>query len=368
MVVSLPDGVADRDVLRLANALTFLSKAAWRTYTHPASGSADLEVNGEGWRRDMARQAFAKVLAAIENPYLHGSAQTLHFYRVVEEAAHRAGRALHAVGSGELTRRVVDDVRAELDAVEQAERGDLRGRGRQAVVLTRADASPLQVAAADAALRDNVFGDGRLFTEVEPTAAAIAAARWLYAAATVTAEVWGGDPDQVLVESDNIEALPHETPTFVLERLVDGESPQDVVLGLVAEARDIADGVIPNLTRLLEQIDEANSRTDILFEVDGENVHAHVIPHRLTPLDPLRPARDLLEDLLRGVRGCYLLFDEYAYSAVVAERAGTDRDDDRPIDDDDVDDEQHHEIHQKVFAEFVRRVREAAGEYPGISF
>jgi hypothetical protein len=33
---------------------------------------------------------------------------------------------------------------------------------------------------------------------------------------------------------------------------------------------------------------------------------------RPTPLDPARPALDLLEDLLLGIRGCWLIFSEYA--------------------------------------------------------
>ncbi len=33
---------------------------------------------------------------------------------------------------------------------------------------------------------------------------------------------------------------------------------------------------------------------------------------RATPLDPSRPAQDLLEDLLDGIRGCWLLYGEYA--------------------------------------------------------
>lgn len=33
---------------------------------------------------------------------------------------------------------------------------------------------------------------------------------------------------------------------------------------------------------------------------------------RLTPLDPRRPARDMLDDLLSGIRGCWLLYHEYA--------------------------------------------------------
>jgi hypothetical protein len=32
------------------------------------------------------------------------------------------------------------------------------------------------------------------------------------------------------------------------------------------------------------------------------------MPRRTTPLDPARPARDLLEDLLAGIRGCWLLW------------------------------------------------------------
>lgn len=33
---------------------------------------------------------------------------------------------------------------------------------------------------------------------------------------------------------------------------------------------------------------------------------------RTTPLDPMRPARDLLEDVVGGIRGCWLLYQESA--------------------------------------------------------
>ena len=33
---------------------------------------------------------------------------------------------------------------------------------------------------------------------------------------------------------------------------------------------------------------------------------------RVTPLDPARPAQDLLEDLLDGIRGCWLLYRSHA--------------------------------------------------------
>ena len=32
---------------------------------------------------------------------------------------------------------------------------------------------------------------------------------------------------------------------------------------------------------------------------------------RLTPLDPSCPALDLLEDLLSGIHGCWLIYQEY---------------------------------------------------------
>jgi hypothetical protein len=37
---------------------------------------------------------------------------------------------------------------------------------------------------------------------------------------------------------------------------------------------------------------------------------AELLPSRLTPLDTSRPARDLLEDLLSAIRGCFLLYRE----------------------------------------------------------
>jgi hypothetical protein len=114
------------DVLRLAYALTRLSSHLWRTYTHPASAADSLEMNTEGWRRQPGLPQ--------DDGYM------IQSYVSVEEAAHRVGRALHALGDTTLTEHVVADVEAELAAVEHAERGGLSGRARQAVLLARADA------------------------------------------------------------------------------------------------------------------------------------------------------------------------------------------------------------------------------------
>jgi uncharacterized protein YciW len=80
--------------------------------------------------------------------------------------------------------------------VEQAERGDLSGRARQAVALSRADVSPIQVAAAHDLFQEHPLGSPKLFEVVDPAAAAVAAAHWLQAAADVAAEVAGCAPDE----------------------------------------------------------------------------------------------------------------------------------------------------------------------------
>ncbi|WP_380280532.1 hypothetical protein [Kitasatospora purpeofusca] len=96
----------------------------------------------------------------------------------------------------------------EAAAAESAELGALTGRAQQAVLLNPEDASPAQVAAADRLLEQDPFGPAELYSAVDPTAAAVAAAHWLAAAAEVTAEASGHGPAQVILETDNIEALP----------------------------------------------------------------------------------------------------------------------------------------------------------------
>lgn len=58
------------------------------------------------------------------------------------------------------------------------------------------------------------------------------AAHWLQAAAEVVAELAECDPTEVVIEADDIEALPVHTPTLVLERLYAGETPREVVSDL----------------------------------------------------------------------------------------------------------------------------------------
>ena len=148
-VAMMPKAADDEQALAVARTMTHLADAAWRTYTHPASAADSLEVNTEGWRRGLERDAFAGVLDAVRSPHLPEHGLLAQSYLAVTECAHRVGRALHDVGDTELTEAVAREVQGELDAVERAERGELTGRARQAVTLTRASASPVQVVEAD---------------------------------------------------------------------------------------------------------------------------------------------------------------------------------------------------------------------------
>jgi hypothetical protein len=330
-IAELARDVPDDAIQRLVHALTLLSAQAWRTYTHPAAAADDLEVNTEGWRRDGHREAFATVTEALTKPNLPSGGMLTVSYNPVEETAHQVGRALHSINNPGLAGQVVAEVQAELAAVEQAELGELSGRARQAVALTRAGASPAQVQAADEILATDPLGNPALFTEIEPTAGAIAATHWLQAAADVTAKASGFAPTQIIVEADNIEALAHETPTIVLELLQLGLSPYETVTGLVRGAMTAAEGRIPDLGELLDQIAQAEELAE--QHQDRHLRDALLNELRTTPLDPNRPAHDLLEDLLDGIRGCWLIYqdntdpeDEDAFADAVRAEANANRD------------------------------------------
>ncbi|KIQ64609.1 hypothetical protein TR51_10220 [Kitasatospora griseola] len=73
-------------------------------------------------------------------------------------------------------------------------------------------------------------------------------------------------------------------------------------------ALHIADGLLPDPAGLREQLEDID---DDLAQHTGPNTDPEDTGLRLTPLDPRRPAPDLLEDLLAGIHGCRLLHEEY---------------------------------------------------------
>ncbi|MER7757069.1 hypothetical protein [Kitasatospora sp. NPDC097643] len=303
---------ADTDlgvVLRLARGLTGLSEAAWRTYTHPASAAGSLESNTEGWRREQERKGFAEVPEAVVRPNLpHGGTLTVSPSTLVE-SAHRIGRALHTLDNADLAAAVLAETAAELAAVESAELGDLTGRARQAALLSRQSASPVQVAAADRLFEEDPFGTTALFADIDPTAASVAAAHWLAAAAEVSSAACGHSLTSVAMQAEGIEAMMLQTPILVLEFIEAGVSPYNAVTGLVHHALHIADGLLPDPAGLREQLVEFDEE---IAERLGEGpIDPEDTGLRLTPLDPKRPARDLLEDLLSGIHSCWLLHSAY---------------------------------------------------------
>ncbi|MFE1322523.1 hypothetical protein [Kitasatospora phosalacinea] len=168
------------------------------------------------------------------------------------------------------------------------------------------------IVAADRLLQQDPFGPAELFSAVDP--AAVAAAHWLAAAAEVAAETSGEHPTQVVLEADTIEVLPHETPTLVLGLLQDGATPHEAVTALVRHAMHITDGLL---------------------------------------LDPKRPARDLLEDLLPGIHGRWLL-----------RNASAEPDEDEDLGDaEDWDAEQAEEHQRRSHERFARLVRETAATH-----
>ncbi|MER6394891.1 hypothetical protein ABT263_02355 [Kitasatospora sp. NPDC001603] len=354
-VAVLPAEADTAVLLRLAGTLTQLSEAAWRTYTHPASAADSLESGSEGWRREREREAFGEVAAAVARPNLPQGGMLTVSYSPLVESANRIGRALVGLGDPELSATVLAEAAQELAAVESAELGDLSGRAQQAVLLSREDASPAQVAAADHLFRQDPFGPAELFSGIDPTAAAVAAAHWLTAAAEIAAEASGHDRATVVLEADAIEALAHETPTLVLELIDAGASPHDAVAGLVRHALQVADGLLPDPTALRDQLNDFEEALAEYSEGDGDGgLDPEDTGLRLTPLDPRRPARDLLEDLLAGIHGCWLLHDQYTDS---------DHDEDAtpetPAHEDD--EEAAEELHQqRSRGQFAARVRAVA--------
>lgn len=321
------EDVDEAHIFQLASALTGLSAELWRCYEFPASASKSLEINSEGWRRQENREAFDNVIPTLERPTVQ-EGDRLISYIPVQYAADRVADALGIINEPSLSKAGIDDVASELNAVEACELGDLSGRGTQAVLLNRESASPVQVSAAHDLLEDDPLGSPRLLQEVEPTAAAIAAARWLHAAAGIAAAETGAAIDQIVQMADDIEPMPVTTLEHVLKAMEAGASATDVVTGLIREAVFVADGSMPleSMADIWERAERLREITGRIGDPDDETLV------RLSILDPRRPALDLLEDLLEGIRGCGLLYVEEtasdSYDAIDGEESDENEDSD----------------------------------------
>lgn len=284
-VARLHTRTGDRAGMHLAQALTDLSTTAWLSYTAPGS----VEVRAE------------PALQALRRPHLPAGELLRREPDPVLERAHGVGRALAGIGSAGVRRAVAADLTDEFDAVRRAGHGDLSGRARQAVRLTRLDPHPVQVAAADRLLHEIPMGGERLFDEVDPTAASVAAVHWMLAAVDVTLRQSGGD-DPVHVLGPAADAEGHDLigAEAVLALLRGGHSPLEVVQNLVGSAVLAAGGMI---LRGDPEPDPAYQDTDA--------------ESRYTLLNPLHPSRALLSDLTRTVQICFTVFAEHVDPADV---------------------------------------------------
>lgn len=334
LVARLPHAVSPDPNLPLGAALADwlgrLSEAAWRRYTGDDVDADDVYSDGPEDEANRGSE-INNVVARISDPGdAHHTSYDPQFWY-----AERIGHFLREVGSADLTSAVTQEVRYELTAVSSAELGDLTGRAAQAVVLTRSGASPTQVDAAWRALDSDLLGSAStLMTQYDPASAAAAAAAWLNAAAHVASETSGTHWTAIIQEADDIEALPVETPTEVLKLIDEGATPHEAVDTLIDEARRVGRALLPNPERIADQVADIYAFT----QQHPDSRDAILDQAKLCVLDPARPAPDLLEDLLSGIRGCWLVWREYSWGTIESIPQDADADDD-PEDEDALDDE-----------------------------
>ncbi|MEV4365229.1 hypothetical protein [Nonomuraea sp. NPDC049625] len=311
VVARLTHDQLHQNTRRLAAELTRLSHLCWRSYTHPASSADRHSPHSLGWHRQQERDGFTTIL-----PTLTATTRTTDqpIGTKVEQAAHAVARALRVLGTSQLTTHVTTDIAAELAAIEQAERGDLSDRAQQAVALSREDPSPLQISQADRLLHDNPFGSQDLFTQVDPTAAAIAAAHWFYAAVTITAQHTGMHPIQVVASAEQYDKpLALESLTDITTAMNAGARTRHVVMPLIRNALHIADGHLRGILEVQHRIMAAQELISKAHtDHPGIDLSPDTIHLPLTSLDPARPAPDLLDNLLHGIHTCWRLYQHHA--------------------------------------------------------
>ncbi|WP_143517370.1 hypothetical protein [Pseudonocardia sp. MH-G8] len=251
--------------LHLAQALTRLSEAVWLSYLQPEV--FDIPV--------------AAAVGAIRRPHLPQAGIVRVEMHPVVESAHRVGRELCEVGSAGVTRAVVADVEEEMAAAGNAERGDLAGRARQAVMLTRVTPSPAQIAEADRLLHEVPMCGPGLYTQVEPAAAAVAAIHWFLAAVTVVERLARTTGEDVLEQAEQVEYFDSAVAGTVVRMAAVGR-PDRTPLGIAQELLRMA--VLTSRGMLLAPSEPAE---------DGPF---------FTALDPARPARCLLDGLVAGIQ------------------------------------------------------------------
>jgi len=228
----LPDA---EHALQLGYDLTQLSKELWRTYTHPLSQAVDQpEV---ALLRARNQLAIDLVTEAMREPNLPVGDQMRVCESDLLERGHQTGRMLHRIGDDGVTDQAVADVEAEIAALRRAALGDLTGRANQAVMLTRSDPQPHQVAAAHAYFEKDPVGPPELYTKIDATSAAVAAVHWYASALMITRRDSAGDPSDAPPTCWPMPTgeLSDDLGMQAMRGLALGETPRDIVIAMVRD-------------------------------------------------------------------------------------------------------------------------------------
>ncbi|MFF4625156.1 hypothetical protein [Nonomuraea jabiensis] len=166
---------------------------------------------------------------------------------------------------------------------------------------------------ADRLLHDNPFGSQDLFTEVDPTAAAIAAAHWFHAAVTITAQHTGMHPIQVVASAEQYDKpLAVESLTDITTAIDAGHRARHVVMPLIRNALYVADGHLRGILEIQHRITAAQElMSKAHTDHPGIDLGPDSVYLPLTSLDPARPAPDLLDNLLHGIHTCWHLYQHH---------------------------------------------------------
>lgn len=226
------------------------------------------------------------------------------------DTAHQLGRIVSLAPGRAFRDAVIREVRAEIDAVLEADRGDLDGRAQQAVAHVRPDVSDTHLVTAHSVLRADPLGPWGLLTSIEPNAAAVAALGWLRTAAGLVSELVGHSVADVVALAEAIEHEDLQVARHVLDA-APGQPDVEPVRHLLQEAVLAGRGYFVVCPDGHEPADLADVGTG------GEHRHRLAT----TVLDPEDPGGCLVDGLIRGIQGCFRV---YADETTARERPGVD--------------------------------------------
>ena len=346
LVATTDESVADPDVHQLLAALARLSNAAWDTYAHHSWTRVE-GVNDYFETTDQYKELkrLDTVCDSIRNTQAPSESAPANDHTTIGKFTHEVGQALLTIGSTELTEAVVADIEAELSAIEAARAGVFAGRSAQALQLTTTRVVDAHVVAAS-----EIFATGEpslaAFEHLEPSSVAVAAAHWVYAASVVAGKAAKCHPVEVIYEADGIDGMPVLTVSAVVSQLSAGYSPRHVVASMISKAQRVATGTLygeNSIYDLFEESYEKATPRDSFYESFSQGVFI---------LNPLRPALNILEDMIDGVMGAWLVYDEYTSNYSKLDETAEDYD------------TQLEQLSSKLYEKFLTKVQRVAAALP----